>query len=177
MGGSASSGLEGKEKSDGIPNGGSRWTKPREGGEGKWRRLDQSGEQAADAAAAGGDAAAAAMERQRAEEAARECAEVDRKIREAAARRSEEEAEERRRLAQALTPEQRAQAEALHAQQTAAASAQFGSAQASEVARQVHVGRVMEIVKAAREKDLQFDQAELMGYTSEQLEDWARRHI
>ncbi len=130
-----------------------------------------------EAAAADGAASTEAQERRRAEAAAKERTEHERKVQEAAARRCEEEAEERRRLEQSLTPEQKAQAEALHAQQTAAAAAQFGSAQATEIARQVHDNRVMEIFKAAREKDLHFDQAELMGSTPEELEDWARRHI
>ncbi len=161
----------------GAQGGSTRWTKPRGAGEGEWHRLNWADEQAAEAEAHGATAEQATRERQRAEAVARELAEQQAKIQEAATRRAEEEAEERRRLEQALTPEQRAKAEALHAQQAAAAAAQFGSAEASEIARQAHHKRVAEVVKAAREKDILVDQAELMQGTAEELADWAQRHI
>ncbi len=156
--------------------GSSRWAKPRGGSEGAWQRLSWADEQAAEAKERGTDDEVA-KERQRAEAAAKELAEQQARIQDAARRRAEEEADERRRLVQALTPEQRAQAEALHAQQAAAASVQFGSAAATEIARQAHCKRVAEVVKAAREKDILVNQEELMQGTPEELADWAQRHI
>ncbi len=170
-------GTGGKPRGDGSAAGGSRWAKPRRGGEGEWRRLNWADEQAAEAADGDIAAEAAARERQRAESAAKELAEQQVKIQEAAKRRAEEEAEERRRLEQALSPEEKAQAEALHAQQTAAAAAQFGTQQAADIAWQVHCQRVAEVVKGAREKDILVNQAELMQCTPSELEDWAQRHI
>ncbi len=170
------------------PGGPARWTKSRTGGEGNWQRIGESGTtgggpQLCGAAAAAGHTgcpvppAACADQRRLTEAAAREVAEQRNRIQEAEFRRAEEAAEQRRQLEHSYSPEQRAQAEELHAVQTAAAAASFGSPEAAEIARRTHAKRVQEVIKSAREKDLEFSQAELLAYTAEELEDWARRHI
>jgi DNA-binding MarR family transcriptional regulator len=152
---------------EGPGGGAARWVRHRDGGgEGAWQKERHS---------AGGDAqpcAAATTPTL----GARAC-EVAARVEEAEARRAEQEAADRRRLEASYTPEQRAQAENLHAQQRAAASAGFGTAEAREIARRVHLERVDQIVKAAREKDIEFSLAELRDATAEELEDWARRHV
>ncbi len=150
---------------------------------GQGRQGDGRGQQGAGAAgpaSAGGAAGAATttcQDQQRTAAAASQAADQRRKLEEAEARRAAEEAEERRRLVEALTPEERAQAEALHAQQAAAASAGFGTARALEIAQQVHSKRFDEVVRAARERDIPVDLAELRAMPAEELEDWARRHV
>ncbi len=169
-------------------NGGTaRWSRSRDGGEGAWRRLDWADEHDAEEAAYGiaassfsGGGGAARADEPRQEDragAASAAAEVQRNVQEAEQRRAAEAAAQRRQLEESYTPEQRAQAEALHAQQAAAAAAQFGTQQAADIARQVHYRRVDEVIKAAREKDIQADLEELRRGTPEELEDWARRHI
>ncbi len=152
---------------EGPGGGAARWVRHREsGGEGAWQKEWPS-------AMCDGQPHAAAPTPARDARAG----EVAAKFEEAEARRAEQEAAERRRLEASYTPEQRAQAENLHAQQRAAASVGFGTAEACEIARRVHLERVDQIVKAAREKDIEFSLAELRDATAEELEDWARRHV
>ncbi len=180
-----------------------RWTRARNGGEGAWTRSDDGdgahgvgtttggssgrpsmGGSSADhlvgTATSGGKTAPGGrgLTAAEANEAtAAEVAEHRRKAGEAEQRRAAEEAAERTRLAQSYSAEERAQAESLHAQQAAAANAGFGSEHAQEIARRIHQQRVDEIVKLARERDIPVDLQEMRGLTSEDLEDWARRHV
>ncbi len=159
-------GDDAKRRAVEAPGGGAaRWVRHREGaGEGTWQRHSASSDAQPRAAAPTPNLEARTSE-------------VAAKFEEAEARRAEQEAAERRQLAASYTPEQRAQAENLHAQQREAASAGFGTAEACEIARRVHLERVDQVVKAARERDIEFDLAELRSATAEELEDWARRHV
>ncbi len=171
---------------EGRGGGVARWTKPKESGEGAWTRAGVASGSGATAVAdgtsgqhplGGGPAARQGEQGGSRDSAAAAAAEQRRNVEEAERRRAAEQAAERLRLEQALTPEQRAQAANLHAQQAAAASAGFGSEQALQIAQQVHSQRLDEVVKAARERDLHVDLAELRAYSAEELEDWARRHV
>ncbi len=188
---------------DGASQPAARWTRARSGGEGAWTRADgcdgelgvgttaggssgrpPAGGSSADhlvgATASGGTAAPGAQATCTGtadESAAAEVAEHRRRADEAEQRRAAEEAAERVRLAQSYSAEERMQAENLHSQQAAAASAGFGSEQAQEIARRIHLQRVDEVIKMARERDIPVDVQEMRGLTSEDLEDWARRHV
>ncbi len=165
------------------PNGSaSRWVRRRECGEGAWQRDDSAQMLDVPPAARDGHAHPQGSNGPSqpfvlAPTIGDAVADVTAKVEEAERQRREKEEAERRQLAASCSPEQLAQAENLLAQQNAAAATGFGSAEAAEIARRVHLERVEQVVKAAREKDIDFNYAELRDGSAEELEDWAQRHI
>ncbi len=172
-----------RQAMEGPGGGASRWVKHRACGEGRWRRLDDSGmcdvppaaRGASGQGTSGGNWSDPSPTGNTAGTQA--LSDVTTKVEEAARQLAAKEAAKREQLAASHSPEQRAQAENLLAQQAAAAATQFGSVEALEVARRVHLERVQQVVQLAREKDIEYDLGEFQSGSPEELEDWVRRHI